>query len=55
MNIYLEVYGCTANKADASLAKGILKEDGHKFVNNPSDSDIIVILTFQPELMPYNQ
>jgi MiaB-like tRNA modifying enzyme len=45
MNIYLEVYGCTANKADASLAKGILKEDGHKFVNNPSDSDIIVILT----------
>ena len=26
MKVYLEVYGCTANKSDASLILGILKE-----------------------------
>jgi len=30
MKIYLEVYGCTANKADASLIKGVLKENNTK-------------------------
>lgn len=45
MNIYLEVYGCTANKSDASLIKGILKDSNHEIVENVDDADSIVILT----------
>jgi threonylcarbamoyladenosine tRNA methylthiotransferase CDKAL1 len=45
MKIYLEVYGCTANKADASLIKGILKENKYEIVKNLSDADFAVILT----------
>jgi MiaB-like tRNA modifying enzyme len=45
MNIYVEVFGCTANKSDASLVKGILKENKHSIVNNISDADTLVILT----------
>ena len=45
MNIYLEVYGCTANKSDASLIKGILKESSHEIVENVDDADSIVLLT----------
>lgn len=45
MKIYLEVYGCTANKADASLMKGILLENKHKIVKNAIDADLIIILT----------
>jgi threonylcarbamoyladenosine tRNA methylthiotransferase CDKAL1 len=45
MKIYLEVYGCTANKADASLIKGVLKENKYEIVKNLSDADFAVILT----------
>lgn len=45
MNIYLEVYGCTANKSDASLIKGILKENRHEIVENIDEADFIVLLT----------
>lgn len=45
MKIYLEVYGCTANKSDASLIKGILKENNYELVNNMNDADVLVILT----------
>jgi MiaB-like tRNA modifying enzyme len=45
MNIYLEVFGCTANKSDASLVKGILKENNHNIIENISDADTLVILT----------
>jgi len=45
MNIYLEVFGCTANKSDASLVKGILKENNHNIIDNISDADTLVILT----------
>jgi MiaB-like tRNA modifying enzyme len=45
MNIYLEVFGCTANKSDASLVKGILKENNHNIIDNISDADALVILT----------
>jgi len=41
----MEVFGCTANKSDASLVKGILKEKNHNIVNNISDADTLVILT----------
>ena len=45
MKIYLEVYGCTANKSDASLIKGLLKKDNHEIIEKIDDADAIVILT----------
>ena len=45
MKVCLEVYGCTANKGDASLALGLLKENGHEIVENVDDAEIIVLLT----------
>ncbi|RLF39594.1 MAG: threonylcarbamoyladenosine tRNA methylthiotransferase [Thermoplasmata archaeon] len=45
MKAYIETYGCTANKSDASIIKGILKLEGYNFVNDPKDADIIIILT----------
>lgn len=45
MKIYLEVYGCTANKSDASLIKGILKENKYEIVEKIDDADVIILLT----------
>ncbi len=45
MKIYLEVYGCTANKADASLIKGILLKNKYEIVKNLIDADFVIILT----------
>lgn len=45
MKIYIEVYGCTANKADASLIKGILRENNFEIVRSINESDLIIILT----------
>jgi len=45
MKIYLEVFGCTANKSDASLIKGILNENNHEIVKKANDADVLVILT----------
>jgi len=45
MKIYVEVFGCTANKADASLIKGQIKKENHEIVNNPKDADVLIILT----------
>lgn len=45
MNIYIEVYGCTANKADASLIKGIIKKSNYKLVDSIEKADALVILT----------
>jgi len=45
MRAYLEVYGCTANKADASLVKGVLKENNHEIVNKIKNADFIIIHT----------
>jgi len=45
MKAYLEVYGCTANKADAALIKGILQENKYEIVKNLDDTDFVVILT----------
>ena len=45
MKAYLEVYGCTANKSDASLVKGILKENNHEIVNDINSADFIIIHT----------
>jgi len=43
--IYLNSYGCSANKADAEIAKGSLKLNGHTFVDTPSEADINIVMT----------
>jgi MiaB-like tRNA modifying enzyme len=45
MKVSVEVYGCTANKADANLIKGILKDNQYKIVKQTENADYIVILT----------
>jgi len=45
MKVYFEVYGCTANRSDASLIKGILRDSSHKIVENIDEADSIVLLT----------
>lgn len=45
MRVYLEVYGCTANKSDLCLIKGELIKNRHEIVSEAEDSDAIVILT----------
>ena len=45
MNVYLEVFGCTANKSDASLVKGILKENKYEIVKDINNADFIIIHT----------
>jgi len=45
MNVYVETYGCTANKSDERLVLGLLKHDGHKIVHDLTDADVIVLLT----------
>ena len=45
MNIYVEAYGCTANKSDERLLMGLLKHDHHEIVDNIKDADVLVLLT----------
>ena len=45
MKIYLETYGCTANKADASLMIGLLKSHHHDLISTMDDADTLVLLT----------
>ena len=43
--VHVEVYGCSANQADAEIASGLLVEAGHTLVENVDDADVSVILT----------
>ena len=45
MNIYLESYGCTANKSDTYLILSLLKKRSHKIVKKLENADIIIINT----------
>ena len=45
MKAYQEFYGCTANKSDACLVRGILEKNNYEFVDEISDSDLIIIHT----------
>jgi threonylcarbamoyladenosine tRNA methylthiotransferase CDKAL1 len=45
MNIYVETYGCTANKSDERLLLGLLQQKGHQIVPNISGADVLVLLT----------
>ena len=44
-NIYVKVYGCSANLADAEIIKGLLKENSHTLVTSPKDANACVVLT----------
>jgi MiaB-like tRNA modifying enzyme len=43
--IYLKSYGCSANTADAEIARGILTKHGHYLVDNPQNAELNIILT----------
>jgi len=45
MKIFIDVYGCTANKADANLIAGLLLEKKHVIVKKIDESDLIIVLT----------
>ena len=45
MKIYLETYGCTANKSDESVMLGVLKKNNYEIVKNIEDADVLVLLT----------
>ncbi|MBN2598987.1 MAG: tRNA (N(6)-L-threonylcarbamoyladenosine(37)-C(2))-methylthiotransferase [Candidatus Thermoplasmatota archaeon] len=45
MNIYVETYGCTANKSDERLLLGLVRQDGHQIVKSITEADVLVLLT----------
>jgi len=45
MKVYLETYGCTANKSDASLIQGLLKKEHHELVEKLDETDVVILLT----------
>lgn len=45
MKVYLEAYGCTANKSDERLLIGLMTQAGHQIVHESDDADILILLT----------
>jgi threonylcarbamoyladenosine tRNA methylthiotransferase CDKAL1 len=45
MNIYIETYGCTANKSDERLLLSLLLQKGHQIVSSIIDADVLILLT----------
>ena len=45
MRFYIETYGCTANRSDESIIKGILRSKGFRQVEDPASADVSIILT----------
>lgn len=45
MNVYIETYGCTANKSDQSTIEGILLNQNHTLVSSIDQADAVIILT----------
>jgi len=45
MNIYLETYGCTANKSDEAIIRGLLQKQNCTFVDSIEDADQLILLT----------
>ena len=44
-SVYVKAYGCSANTADAEMAKGMLANSGYTIVGSPRQSDINVVLS----------
>jgi threonylcarbamoyladenosine tRNA methylthiotransferase CDKAL1 len=45
MDVYIETYGCTANKSDERLLIGLLEHSHHRIVSDMKDADVLVLLT----------
>ncbi|OKY78451.1 MAG: 2-methylthioadenine synthetase [Candidatus Methanohalarchaeum thermophilum] len=45
MLVYFETYGCTANRSDTDLMKGLAREKGHEIANSPEEADLVVVNT----------
>ncbi len=45
MNIYVETYGCTANKSDERLLIGLITRKGYTIVTDIDKADVLVLLT----------
>lgn len=45
MKIFFETLGCPKNSNDSEIAEGLLEANGHCIVDNPIDSDAIVVNT----------
>lgn len=45
MKVYVETYGCTANKSDERLLVGLLTQKGHELVQTMAQADVLVLLT----------
>lgn len=45
MKIYVETYGCTANKSDERLLIGLVTSEGHELVQDIAHADVLVLLT----------
>lgn len=43
--VYVEVFGCSANVADAEIASGLLRDAGHTPAATPEEADALVVLT----------
>jgi len=43
--IYIETYGCTANKNNSEILAGILTSHGYQITNNPEIAEIIILNT----------
>lgn len=44
-SVFVRSYGCSANIADAEIAKGILQRNNYQLNNNPENADAYLILT----------
>ncbi|UCH56618.1 MAG: tRNA (N(6)-L-threonylcarbamoyladenosine(37)-C(2))-methylthiotransferase [Candidatus Bathyarchaeota archaeon] len=43
--VYVEVFGCSANRADSEMVRGLLLEAGHTIAPKPQAADASVVLT----------
>lgn len=43
--IFVEAYGCSASYADSEMISGLVRNGGHVLVDDPSESDLNIIVT----------
>ena len=51
MKIYIETYGCTANRNDESIIKGLLTKNNYDIVKDTKEADIIITATSHPSTL----